>query len=113
VEITNASLTNTSYGVAGSVTSAVPGATYINSTNTLGKQLVVTMTGLSNVSPKSVGQSIFIQGAASPGNNGSFVIISVVSSSSVTFYNPNAVAPDANNTHIVWNIPGGEAFVVT
>ena len=113
VEVEFTTLSATVSGTTASIASAVPGPSFINSTNTLSKQVTVTMTGLAGVSAKSVGESIIVMGASAPGNNGSFVIQSVVSPSSVTFYNSNAVAPDANNAHIYWSIPGGTSYVVT
>ena len=58
---------------------------------------VATITGLSSMGSGCVGASLTIVGAASPGNNGTFVIASRVSASSVTITNANAVANDANN----------------
>lgn len=61
-----------------------------------------TLTGLANMSPLSVGRTITIFGAATAGNNGTFEITDYVSSVSIQIANPNAVAPDANNTAISW-----------
>lgn len=53
---------------------------------------------------KLVGATITLSGATSPGNNGTFVITAVTSSSSCQIINPSAVAPDANNTHINFSV---------
>ena len=55
-------------------------------------------------STASVGDTITIFGAASPGNNGTFPIVGYNSSVSVNYTNPNAVAGDANNGAIGWYI---------
>ena len=51
-----------------------------------------------------VGATITISGAASSGNNGTFVIMEVPGATACQILNPNAVAPDANNTHINFTI---------
>lgn len=63
---------------------------------------VSTITGLTGMTANSVGNFLTVSGAASPGNNGTFLIITFVSASSVTISNPTGVAPDANNGSIVW-----------
>jgi hypothetical protein len=60
-----------------------------------------TISGLNNMTSAMVGQTITIQGCATPGNNGTFTIVSVVSPTTVTVAN-GAGATDANNGHIVW-----------
>jgi len=61
-----------------------------------------TITGLSGMTATSVGHFLTISGAASSGNNGTFLIDSFISGTSVTVSNPNAVAGDANNGAITW-----------
>lgn len=63
---------------------------------------VATITGLLNMSQNSVGHFLTVSGAATPGNNGTFLIISYISATSVTISNVNAVAPDGNNGSILW-----------
>lgn len=65
-----------------------------------------TLTGLSNITSGSVGQKITISNAATGGNNGTFIILSVVSSSSVTVYNTQggASSTDANNGSLHWQL---------
>jgi hypothetical protein len=62
---------------------------------------VNTITGLSGMTQAMVGQTIQIAGGATPTNNGSFVIVSVLSPTSVTVTNASGVT-DANNGHIFW-----------
>lgn len=62
----------------------------------------VTITGLTGMTPQDVGNFIQFSGAASSGNNGTFLIDTYISATSVTIVNPNAVAPDANNGALVW-----------
>lgn len=61
-----------------------------------------TLTGLTGMTVASVGHFLTISGAANSGNNGTFLIDSFISSSSVTVSNPNAVASDPNNGSIGW-----------
>ena len=63
---------------------------------------VVTVTGLTNMTVGSVGNILVISGAANPSNNGSFVINTYLSPTSVTVYNSSAVPTDANNGTINW-----------
>lgn len=62
----------------------------------------VTITGLTGMTPQDVGNFINFTGANSSGNNGTFLIDTYISATSVTIVNPTAVAPDANNGSIVW-----------
>lgn len=64
---------------------------------------VVTVTGLSGMTPLSVGWTLNIFSAASAANNGSFVITEYVSSTSVRYVNSVAVFPDANSGSILWS----------
>ena len=61
-----------------------------------------TITGLTGMTIASVGHFLTLSGAATGGNNGTFLIDSFISSSSVTIVNPSAVAPDGNNGSITW-----------
>lgn len=66
-----------------------------------------TITGLTGMYPALVGQSLFISGAASGGNNSGatgFTITAFISQTSVQISNAAAVAPDANNGAIHWNV---------
>lgn len=74
---------------------ATAAVTVINATD-------VTITGLTGMTAQDVGNFIGFSGAASGGNNGTFLIDTFISATSVTVVNPNAVAPDANNGAIVW-----------
>ncbi len=67
---------------------------------------VSTLTGLTGMTQDSVGHFLTVSGAASSGNNGTFLIISFISASSVTISNATGVAPDANNGAIVWTERG-------
>lgn len=59
---------------------------------------------VSQVMPSVVGQQVTITGAATPANNGTFPITAWNTPSSIVYNNPSAVAPDANNGSIVYNI---------
>ncbi len=63
---------------------------------------VATITGLLNMTQNSVGHFLTLSGAASAGNNGTFLIISFLSATSVTIANSAAVGNDTNNPNIVW-----------
>lgn len=63
---------------------------------------VATLTGLTGMTPASVGHRITIVNAASGGNNGTFMVVAYVSATSVQVLNPSAVATDANNGSIHW-----------
>lgn len=63
---------------------------------------VATITGLTGMTAASIGRMLTISGAASPGNNGTFLIIALNSATSVDITNAGAVAGDANNGSIVW-----------
>jgi hypothetical protein len=103
VEVQYATFANTNYGTAASV-SAWAGN-------------VSTLTGLTNQFTSLVNLRdptyITVSGAASPGNNGTFPILSVVSPTSVTISNIYGVAGDAHNGALVWSEPAPIAFVVT
>jgi hypothetical protein len=64
---------------------------------------LATVTGLTGMSASSVGRFLTISGAASSGNNGTFLIAAFISSSSVQVANASAVASDANNGSISWS----------
>lgn len=63
---------------------------------------IATVTGLTGMAAQSVGRFLTISGAASSGNNGTFLIVAFTSSSSVDVANASAVASDANNGSISW-----------
>jgi hypothetical protein len=63
---------------------------------------VSTMTGLTGMTANSVGNFLTVSGAASAGNNGTFLIINFISATSVDISNAAGVAPDANNGAITW-----------
>lgn len=63
---------------------------------------IVTLDGLSGMSISSVGRFITISGAADSNNNGTFLISSYISSSSVTIVNASGVFPDANGGSLGW-----------
>jgi hypothetical protein len=64
-----------------------------------------TVAGLAGMGPRQVGLGLTLQGAASAGNNGTFTITGVISSSVVQVGNSGGVAGDANNGAISWGIP--------
>ena len=63
---------------------------------------VSTISGLTGMTADSVGRFLTVSGAASSGNNGTFLIITFNSSSSVDISNPSGVSPDGNDGSIVW-----------
>lgn len=63
---------------------------------------LVTISGLSGMTSLSVGRYLTIAGAASAGNNGEFLIHSVLFAADVQIVNPSGVAPDANNGSLSW-----------
>jgi hypothetical protein len=63
---------------------------------------VSTITGLTGMTLQSVGHFLTMSGAASGGNNGTFLIITYNSATSVDISNPSGVAPDANNGALSW-----------
>jgi hypothetical protein len=58
----------------------------------------VTLTGLTGMTPQSIGNFIGLSGAVNAGNDGYFMIDSYISATSVTIVNPNAVAEATNLT---------------
>jgi len=61
-----------------------------------------TLTGLTGMTANSVGNFLTVSGAASAGNNGTFLIAAFISAVSVQVANAAGVAPDANNAAITW-----------
>ena len=100
VEVQFTSLSNGNYGTAATLSSfAAP---------------YVTVTGLANMTAASVGGQLSITGSANPTlNNGTFLITSYVSASSVVILNPQAIVPDANSGALVWAQVGKVPFTVT
>ena len=60
-----------------------------------GRVLLSTMNAV--MDPSYVGQSFIVSGADEPENNGTFTIVSYVSTTSAEIWNPLAVLPDANS----------------
>jgi len=75
----------------------------------------ITFSGLTGMTTDLVGQTLVVSGAAQAGNNGSFVILTVNSLSSVTCTAAAAVFPDANSTKISWRViqVGSTAAIVS
>lgn len=65
---------------------------------------LTTVSGLGFQTPACLGQLLTLSGAASSGNNGSFRIVQFVGPSIVVVQNAAAVAPDANNGAIAWQV---------
>jgi hypothetical protein len=81
----------------------VPGQTgVVASITTLANGRVVTITGLTGMTPASTNRYLTITNAGTAANNGTFKILSFISSTSVTIINAAAVAPDGNNGSINW-----------
>ena len=66
-----------------------------------------TMAGLTNMSPTVVGQRITVSGGTHGGNDGTFVITSYISATSVVVYNPSGVSTDSGLT---WSLATDESF---
>ncbi len=62
----------------------------------------VALTGLSGMTPDSVGHYLTVSGAANTENNGTFQIVRYFSATSVSIANPAVVWPDANSGAISW-----------
>ena len=88
VEVKFGTLPSCLTGAAASITTAING--------------VSTVTGLSGMTVASVGTFLKLKGAANPTNNGTFLVLGYVSSSSVTVGIFNGVGGDANNGAIGW-----------
>lgn len=67
---------------------------------------VSTFTGLTGMTVDSVGNFLTVSGAANSGNNGTFLIITYNSATSVDVSNPSGVFPDANSGSLVWTERG-------
>jgi phage tail-like protein len=66
---------------------------------------LVTASGLAGITDSSfVGRTVTFSGASSSGNNLVAIIASVPSSGEITFSNPSAVVPDANDGFISWAV---------
>lgn len=63
---------------------------------------VSTITGLTGMTALSVGRFITMSGAANAGNNGTFLIITFTSATSVDISNTAGVFPDVNSGTLVW-----------
>jgi hypothetical protein len=63
---------------------------------------VQTLTGLANLTAGCVGQYITISNANTSGNNGTFLITSFVSATSITVYNSGGTGTDSNNGSLHW-----------
>jgi hypothetical protein len=64
---------------------------------------VATITGLTGMTAASVGHYLTISGADTAGNNGTFLIVTFNSATSVDVENANGASPDANDGSIVWS----------
>lgn len=69
---------------------------------------IVTVSGLSGMSPLDVGRILTIRGAATASNNGNFLIVAFIDPGSVQIASAAGV-PDANSGALVWTKPG--AFI--
>jgi hypothetical protein len=65
---------------------------------------LATITGLAFCSATQLGEQLVLSGAASAGNNGRFPIVQVLGPTSLVVQNPGAVAGDANNGAIAWQV---------
>lgn len=63
---------------------------------------LVTIVGLTGITPSTSESIIQIIGSGAAGNDGAFTIINYNSATSVDYLNPAGVAPDPNNGSIMW-----------
>ena len=80
----------------------------LDAVSPVGSQWLVTVTGLSGFTPLNVGGVLSIRDAADPANNGNFVIVAILSDSSVQIRNDSTTAPtvpDSNNGALTWARP--------
>lgn len=63
---------------------------------------VATFSGLTGMTANSVGGFLTVSGAATSGNNGTFLIVTYNSATSVDVSNPSGASPDANDGYISW-----------
>lgn len=71
----------------------------------------VVIQNLTSIQNSYVGSSIQISGASSSANNGVFIIVAVLSSTSVEIINSSASLPDTNNGSIGWSIASATTIV--
>ena len=73
----------------------------------------VILNGLSGMNSTLIGTPITVSGAYSAGNNGTFIIASYISASSVVIINPDSVIPDKSSSPppLTWSIPGTSTVI--
>ncbi len=71
---------------------------------------LMTFEGLSGMTEDDVGQVIWVEGADTGDNNAEYLIVTVLSSSSVQVQNENGVSPDVNNGSINWGMQDSGTF---
>lgn len=84
----------------------IPGQTGSAATITAFNSGVSTIGGLTGMSATDTGNFLTMSGAATSGNNGTFLIILVHSATSVDVANPTGSFPDANSGSLVWTERG-------
>ncbi len=84
------------------VLATVPGQTGTTAGVSFDGVRIVTVTGLTGMTPMSTNRFLTLTNAAQTGNNGTFKILRYISSSSVTIINPLGVSGDTNNGAINW-----------
>lgn len=67
---------------------------------------IAPITGLTGMTANSVGNWLTITGAASAGNNGTFLIVAFTSATAVSVANSTGVSSDANNGALAWTERG-------
>lgn len=67
---------------------------------------IVTLTALTGFTAANVGQFLTLSGASNAGNNGTFIITSYHSSTSIDISNASGVFPDANSGSLTWTERG-------
>lgn len=82
--------------------SPLSGQTGVAATITTFSSPTLTITDLTGMTTASVGRFLTISGAASGGNNGTFLISAYISATSVSVINAAGVASDANSGSITW-----------
>jgi hypothetical protein len=100
--------TGTTAGIAYGTGANVNGVWVPNSGATPINEPYLNLTGLSGLTAANAGQWITISGSSNPGNNGTFPILTVTTSTECTIANPNGVGSDAGP--LTWSI-GSYPFI--
>lgn len=98
VRVSNKTLTDESSGFGQSVAGQSGAAASVDAFSAG----ISTIGGLTGMTANSVGRFLTVAGAATPANNGTFLIVAFNSATSVDIANATGVSPDANDGSILW-----------